>query len=81
METAQRVAPLRFREVRKEATDLGSASDSGMWINMGEGFGYPFVTLTNPNYPQTGEEGGEGDQPEIPFETCPKNNVNKLFTE
>ena len=45
MEMAKRVAPLRFRKVRKEGTDSGSSSDSGTWINMGEGFGYPPTTL------------------------------------
>ena len=79
METAQkRVAPLRFRKV-KEATDSGSSIDSGTWINMGEGFGYSPTILANPNHLQTSEEGEEGEQPEIPFETHPKNNVHEKF--
>ena len=72
-----KVVPLRFRKVRKEATDSGSSSDSGTWINMGYGFDYPPTILTNPSYSQTSEEGGEEEQPEIPFETHPMNNVNK----
>ena len=48
---------------------------------MEEGFGYPLTIFTNPNYPQTSEEGGEEeDQPEVPLETHPKNNVNKNFS-
>ena len=52
METTQTVVPLRFRKVRKEAPVSGSSSDSGIWINMGEGFWYPLTISTNPNYPR-----------------------------
>ena len=85
MEMARRVAPLRFRKVRKERTDSGSSSDSGTWINMAEGFGYPPAIFTDPNYPEISKEGGEGVEPEIHFETHPQNNdcdsTNKSMPE
>ena len=47
METAARRVPLRFRRVRKEATDSGSSSDSGTWINMGHALAiHPQFQLT-----------------------------------
>ena len=77
METAQKVVLLRFRKARKEAPGSGSSSNSWTWINMVHGFNYPLTTLTYSSYPQTSAEGGEEEQPKVPFETHPKNNVNK----
>ena len=76
METAVRIAMLKFRKVRKAATNSGSSSNSGTWINMGHGFGYQPTVLTDLTCPQTSKEGGDV-QPKIPFETHPKNNMNK----
>ena len=73
MEMAKRIAPLRFRKLRKEGTDSGSSSDSGTWVNMGEGFGYLPDIFTDPNYPQT-NAGGEGEEPEVHSDTQPQNN-------
>ena len=62
MVTAKKVAPLRLRKMRKKGTKTGSSSDSGTWVNLGEGFVYPTTALTRTNYPRPAMKREEENQ-------------------
>ena len=60
---AKKILPLKLKKV----PDSGSSSDSGMWINVGEGFGYlPKIFMNSNHHHSAKEEDPQDDTQQAP---------------